>query len=307
MDSDIWQPEPGETLLTRKYVCFATGAAIRVSGMRWFRDTERRDIQKDLPGWPEGPVYEARSTGNTVARGTVKGVFMAVGVAIMGALSSQGGSVGPGRDPRGSDKSQDRADEVEDFPVLWGAPGTVARTLPWQLDPARVDPKYYRTHAIVTDRRLVIVGLPYEKKRDENIEDEFLWEIPRSRILRTELKNFKDGSDVKLVFDDGSWCRLSALSRESFVQHLIYPEELLPLESLTPAQRETLDGFIEDMHQRGFDTGTPVVSRRACGHYMVKVPVPSRLTAPFGYSWHDLSLNADGTQLEFKDYHPEDY
>ncbi|MFF2847015.1 hypothetical protein ACFVT5_11845 [Streptomyces sp. NPDC058001] len=305
MDNDIWQPEAGETLLTRRYVTFATGAATRVSGKRWFRDTERQDIQGELPGWPEGPVHEARSTGDTVARNTVKGVFMGIGVAIMGVLSSQGGSVGPSAG--GSNKSQDRADEVEDFPVLWAAPGTIARTLPWQLDPGRVDLKHYRTHAIVTDRRLVIVGLRYYKEDETDIEDEFLWEIPRSRIVRTELKDFKDGSDVRFVFDDGSWCRLEARSRESFVQHLIYPEELLPLESLTPAQRKTLDGFIADMHQRGLDTGTPVVSRRACGHYMVKVPVPSRLTSSFGCSMHDLSLNADGTKLEITDYHPEDY
>lgn len=65
----IWQPEPGETLLGRAPMTFATGAAMRVKGMRWFRDTERNDIQGELPGWPEGPVYTTRSTG-TRSRGT---------------------------------------------------------------------------------------------------------------------------------------------------------------------------------------------------------------------------------------------
>jgi hypothetical protein len=62
----------------------------------------------------------------------------------------------------------------------------LARTLPWQLDPARSDEKHYRTHAIITDRRLVIVGLLYHKKDGSLIEDEPLWEIPRTHISEVE-------------------------------------------------------------------------------------------------------------------------
>ncbi len=56
-------------------------------------------------------------------------------------------------------------DELEDFPVLWAAPGTLARTLPWRLDPARSDQRRSRTHLIVTDHRLVVVGLPFNERR----------------------------------------------------------------------------------------------------------------------------------------------
>ena len=69
---NIWQTEPGEMLLGRAPVTFATGAAMRVRGMRWFRDTERNDIQNELPGWPEGPSFTARSTGSTVGLKTLK-------------------------------------------------------------------------------------------------------------------------------------------------------------------------------------------------------------------------------------------
>jgi hypothetical protein len=105
--------------------------------MRWFRDTERNDIQSELVGWPEGPVYTARSRGVSLTRNILKGGAITVGVVIAGILTSQGGG-GVGRDPRrsGSNSSRDRADEVEDFPVMWAAPGTIARTLPWQWTPA---------------------------------------------------------------------------------------------------------------------------------------------------------------------------
>lgn len=303
---DIWQPEPGETLLTRAFVTFATGAAMRVRGMRWFRDTERNDIQSELPGWPEGPVYTARSTGGTLARNTVKGAAIALGGIIMAVLSSAGGNVSGSSGPNsGSDKPDDHADEVQDFPVMWAAPGTIARTLPWQLDPARSPEKHYRTHAIVTDRRLVIVGFPYSKKNDEFIEDEVLWEIPRSQISRVEPKAFKDGNDVKVVFSDGSWCRLRAITREKFTRHLLQPLDLIPVEALTPAQRNTVENFVAVSDAP--DAGTPVVSRRPCGHYLVEFLVPSQVDSFFGLSEHDMLMDAEGAEVQLTDYHPDDF
>ncbi|MGW6532742.1 hypothetical protein [Streptomyces venezuelae] len=135
---DIWQPEAGETLLGRTLVTFATGAATPVRGRRWFRDTERGDIQHELPGWPEGPTFMRRSTGESLARNFGKGGAIALGGIFMAALSAAGGNVSGGSGSQsGSSTPHDPADEVEDFPVLWAAPDTVARGLPWQLDPAR--------------------------------------------------------------------------------------------------------------------------------------------------------------------------
>ncbi|WP_371546972.1 hypothetical protein OG266_18425 [Streptomyces sp. NBC_00554] len=303
----IWQPEPGETLLTRSFVTLATGAAMRVRGMRWFRDTERNDIQNELPGWPEGPVYTARSTGDSVARNTVKGAAIAVGVAVMGILSSQGGSVGGSSGPgSGKDTSDDRADEVEDFPVVWAAPSTIARTLPWQLDPVRSPEEHYRTHAIVTDRRLVIVGFPYSKKNDELIEDEVLWEIPRSQISRVEPKAFKDGNDVKIVFSDGSWCRLRAITREKFTRYLIHPRDLIPLETLTPAQRSTVEGFVASSAPPE-EIGKPVVSRNPCGHYRIDFLKLNQVDSFFGLSEHSTLMDSEGVEVEITAYHPDDF
>ncbi|MEW2116883.1 hypothetical protein AB0945_17140 [Streptomyces sp. NPDC005474] len=302
---DIWQPEPGETLLTRAFVTFATGAAMRVSGMRWFRDTERNDIQHELPGWPVGPVYTARSTGGVVARNTFKGSVIALGVAVMGVLSSNGGSVGGDTyKKRGSDTPNDRNNEVLDFPVMWAAPGTVARTLPWQLDPARSPEKHYRTHAIVTDRRLVIVGFPYSKKNKKSIEDEVLWEIPLNQIRQVKLSTFKHATDVNIIFNDDSWCRLRAITPEKFTRYLL-PHELIPLDSLTPGQRNAVENFIAESGEP--EVAPPVVSHHPCGHYRVEFSVPGKVDAFFGISENTMLMDAQGSEVEIADLHPEDY
>ncbi|GAA1929688.1 hypothetical protein GCM10009837_64250 [Streptomyces durmitorensis] len=304
---DTWQPEPGETLLTRAYVTFATGEATRVRGMRWFRDTERRDIQSELPGWPEGPVYQARSTGGSVARNVGKGGLIALGGAIMAVLSSAGGNVSGGSGPgSGSGTPDEPADEIEDFPVLWAASGSVARTLPWQLDPARSPEKHYRTHAIVTDRRLVIVGFPHSKKNDRLIEDEVLWEVPRSRISRVEPKPFKDGTDVKVIFSDDSWCRLHAVTQEKFTRYLRHPLELIPLDDLTPAQRTTVEAFVA-ASPASSDAGAPVVSRLPCGHYQISFIRSYEVDSFFGLSENDMTMDAEGAEVECEDRHPDDF
>ena len=166
-----WQPAPGETLISRRRVNFATGSATSVSEMRWFRDTERRDIQAELPGWPEGPGFTVRSKSERRLR---KGGRFAAGflmVAVVGVIEalSSGGSMG-NISTLGS--PQEPENEVEDFPVIWAAPGTLARTLPWQLDPGR-RPGTYRTHMVVTDGRILVLGL----RSDTDVpHDEVLWE-----------------------------------------------------------------------------------------------------------------------------------
>jgi len=300
----VWLPTTDETLIARAPVMFATGAAMRVKGMRWFRDTERNDIQSELVGWPGGPTYVARSTGDTAARNTVKGAAIAVGLTIMGILSSQAGSVGPGASDKGSDTSDDRADEVEDFPVMWAAPGTIARTLPWQMDPARSPAEQYRTHAVITDRRLIVVGFPYAKGNENLIADELLWETPRSTIERVELREFKIGNDAKIIFTDGSWCRVSGTVRERLTRYLIEPLDFIPLDSLTPAQRSTAESFASTQAP---DAQLPLVKRNPCGCFRIEVLAPSRTNASFGHSGLNTVMDASGRELKLTEYHSEDF
>ncbi|MFD4522686.1 hypothetical protein ACFWP7_01845 [Streptomyces sp. NPDC058470] len=301
----VWQPESDETFIARAPVAFATGEAMRVGGMRWFRDPQRNDIQDELAGWPTGPTYTARSTGDTVARNTVKGVAIAAVVAVMGFLSAHGGNVGGdmSSDP-GTRKSNDPADEVDDFPVMWAAPDTIARTLPWQLDPGRSSEKRYRTHAVVTDRRLVIVGFPYVKNSHSPIGDEFLWETPRSSIERIELRDFKLKHDAKIFFTDGSWCRLGSFRRERFTRYLIEPLDFIPLSTLTPAQRNTAETFAA---AQAPDAQPPLVKRNLCGCFRIEVLAPSKVDALFGHSGLNTVMDPQGTELKLTEYHTEDF
>ncbi|MEU3145469.1 hypothetical protein [Streptomyces sp. NPDC006999] len=302
---NVWQPKPDEILLARAPITFATGEATRVKGMRWFRDTERRDIQHELTGWPPGPVYTAHSRGGTTARNTVKGTVMAAGAVIIGFLSSHGGNIsGTPSSNVGTDTSDDQADEVNDFPVMWADPGTVARALPWQLDPARSPAKHYRTHAIVTDQRIVVVGFPYIKEDDRLIRDELLWEVPRSLIANVELRNFKVGHDAKIVFTDGSWCRVSSANRERLTRYLIEPLDFIPLETLTLAQRNTAESFAASQAP---DAQPPLVKRNTCGCLRIEILAPSTVHAFFGHSGLNTVMDAHGTELRLSEYHPQDF
>lgn len=301
----IWQPDPGEAFLARTPVTFATGKAAPVSGMRWFRNSERRDIQEELPGWPEGPVYVPRTSGRSLARNIGKGGAALLGATIMGVLTGGGGS-GPSPSRSGKSTSDDPADEIDDFPVLWAASGTIARTLPWQLDPARAPkPDRYRTHAIITDRRLVVVGLPVRKDRGV-IEDEVLWEAPRPTIVRVEPRDFHGDRDVKIVFDDGSWCRLETLIRPEFTRHLLHPPHLIPLNSLTEEQHDTVADFLAAARAEAPDADEPVITRRSCGHYRVEVLPLSRLDSYFGASELAIIMDSAGAEVELTDQHPDD-
>ncbi|WP_405768818.1 hypothetical protein [Streptomyces sp. NBC_01538] len=300
----VWEPEPDETLIARAPVSFATGEATRVNGMRWFRDPQRNDIQGELVGWPIGPTYAAHSSGGTAARSTVRGVAAAAGVAVLGFLSAHGGNLsGFSSSDRGTNTSDDKADEVDDFPVMWAAPGTTARTLPWQLDPGRSSAKRYRTHAVITDRRLVIVGFPYTKGKDYLVDDDFLWEASRSTIERVELRDFKIGNDAKIVFTDGSWCRLSSVNRERLTRYLIEPFDFIPLDSLTPAQRNTAEAFAA---AQAPDAELPLVKRNPCGCFRIEVVALSTVHAFFGHSSMNTVMDESGTEVPLMDRHAED-
>ncbi|MGY5048543.1 hypothetical protein ACWDE0_23440 [Streptomyces sp. 900105755] len=117
-----WQPPVGEKLVARAPVSFATGAADRVKGRRWFRDPERRDIQGELAGWPTGPVYRLRSRTGLVVR-TVLGVTFLLGVLALAVAAD--GNVPSGSGPAGSGslgRSEDAENEETDFPVCGPPP-----------------------------------------------------------------------------------------------------------------------------------------------------------------------------------------
>ncbi|WP_407560213.1 hypothetical protein [Streptomyces sp. 184] len=249
-----WQPRQGETLLSRGAVEFATGMAAPVSGMRWFRDTERRDIQQELPGWPEGPTYVVRSRADQTTRRAARGVgvvthsLVVLAAGVLGAVGSPFGS------PNVRGKSEDPKNEVDDFPAMWGQPGGIARDLPWQLDPAR-RPANLRTHIIVTDVRLVVVGFP----DDDPSRDELLWEADRSVVAQVARKKFSEGKrDFTITFTDGSWCRLHSYDSDCvnrLILHTGVPSEFVPMDRLTPGERQAVDDFLAKVAPAEGDSG----------------------------------------------------
>ncbi|MER7840156.1 hypothetical protein ABTY98_30755 [Streptomyces sp. NPDC096040] len=206
-----WKSPKGEELVTRGRVSFATGVAGRVEGRRWFRDQERRDIQGELAGWPTGPSYRRRSWFDRVVWDGLVAVFV---VLLTLAVALLGGS--PGQ-PDGIGKSDDPENEENDFPVLWAAPGTIARTLPWELDPTR-RPDTDVTELALTDRRLLILG---GLKDPRDPWEELLWETDLSTVAAIEQRPFSSGRrDFRITFTDGSWCRLTSLEGEALARHL---------------------------------------------------------------------------------------
>ncbi|AJE82685.1 hypothetical protein SLNWT_2309 [Streptomyces albus] len=287
----VWQPDPGELLLARAPVMFATGAAPAVKGMRWFRDPERRDIQGELSGWPEGPEFTPRSKGERGARAVVTAVGRTVGVLVMAALTGGGGA---GPDFGGLGRPQDPANEVDDFPVLYGAPDSVARTLPWQLDPAR-RPEDYRTHLVVTNRRVLITGFT----KGPEVHDQVLWQADRAWLSRVEPKDFSrtkckdftaDQCDVRVDFTDGSWCRLASNYRENICRHLTYPLELLGPEDLTPGQTRRVAEFVAE---RTTVSG-PVVTRLPDFTYLIEVRESDRVDAFSGITFPSVVMDRNG-------------
>ncbi|MEU6480717.1 hypothetical protein ABZ858_28330 [Streptomyces sp. NPDC047017] len=267
----IWTPEPGEVLLARDSIVFATGTAPKVSGMRWFRDPRRNDIHQELPGWPAGPCFAlgaepGKTPGGNAAALGLRALYVAIG----GALEALGGTGGflPGRSA-GPGRPQEPENEVEDFPVMWAEPDSVARTLPWQLDPARC-PESCRTHLIVTDRRLVVVGFT----GDDLSRDEVLWEIDRSEVSGAEtMRCSAVGGDIRIHFADGSWCRLAPPSSRvhwSITRHLAGCAELVSSSDLTSRQSRYVDSYVSSLGERNTSV-EPVITRRRSGNFLIEV------------------------------------
>jgi hypothetical protein len=273
----IWQPDPNETLLARSAVSFATGAATPVSGMRWFRDTERRDIQDSLPGWPEGPRFTVRGKGERRLRQGGKFGAGLLFVAALGVLESLAGSGSTGSAAT-LGTPEEPENEVEDFPVMWAAPGTLARTLPWQLDPAR-RPDTDRAHMVVTDRRVLILGL----LDDENDpQDEVLWETERSGIAAAERKKFsKYDTDFTIAFTDGSWCRLAGWNtncRDDVTRALEHPLPLMDPDELTPEQQQAVRKLLQDKEPGG----SLLLYRRPSGNVYATYRLRDRIDPTYG-------------------------
>ncbi|MEU8793485.1 hypothetical protein [Streptomyces sp. NPDC048643] len=233
--------------------------------MRWFRDPARNDIQDDLAGWPEGPVFTILSKSQRRARATGAFGVRAAALAVLAAVEMVAAAGSAGSSPRGTGRSHDHENEVDDFPVMWAGSDTLARTLPWQLDPSRC-PENYRTHLVVTDRRVLVIGFP----DDDTTQDEVLWQIDRDHVASVERRTFsKVGAEAVITFTDGSWCRLAPPEASDYwevVRHLAYDSRLVALEALTSGQKEAVTAFSAKRHAHH-----AVVTQRPSGNFTVEV------------------------------------
>ncbi|MFJ1586153.1 hypothetical protein ACIOC1_22905 [Streptomyces sp. NPDC088197] len=265
-----WFPDQDESTLVRTPIRFATGYAHPVAGSRWFRDTERRDIQAELPGWPAGPEYTLHSKTtqkvDRVGGGLLGGIVTALHVAVEAVTGGNSVQVG------GASRSapQDPANESEDFPVMWAAPGTVARTVPWQLDPAR-SAERTRVDAVVTERRFLLLGVGPDLTASATV----LWETPRESVGGAEQLAFSEGGhDVRVTFTDGSWVRLSTGAADKFAGVLAERRKPLPESELTAGQRERLARFVGELPAAA---QPPRAFRLASGAVLVESQVPAKV------------------------------
>jgi hypothetical protein len=284
-----WYPAPDETTLVRTPIRFATGYAHPVAGSRWFRDTERHDIQAELPGWPAGPEYalhtKAAQQVDKVAGGFLSGVVTAVQLAVEAVVG--GNSAGKGDGPSRS-APQDPPNESEDFPVMWAAPGALARTLPWQLDPAR-RPDRYRVDAVVTERRVLLLGVG----SDMTAPAEVLWESPRNAIAEARPLPFSEnGHDLRLTFSDGSWVRLATGDATKLVGFLTDRRRPVPATDLTQGQQERLTRFRTELPA---DAQDPQVFRLPSGVFLVEAKIPAKRGKGL-FETHTIVMGETGEQ-----------
>lgn len=269
-----WKPDAGETVLCRSRISYATGAAPAVAGYRWFRNTEREDIQGELPGWPEGPVYAPHSAPGQSARRTGRFAGIALPALLNAAVGLFGGSGSPFGDPEILGEPAEPENEVHDFPVMWAAPDAIARSFPWQLDPAR-RPKDHTSHAVITDLRLVLL---HQGPRDDTAPD-VLRSVPRRLIGGVEAMEFSHGrADTRIRFTDGSWVRVVLTDPTAF-RHLVAPPVLLREDQLTSAQRAALADFVAKWPPCD---EPPLITRRADGDILVELRVPGA-SIHYGY------------------------
>jgi hypothetical protein len=125
-----WYPALGEDLHLRTLASFATDTAAPVAGLRSFRAPDRRDIEPDLEGWPPRPAFAPHGRASKAA-GTAVGAaawgIPALANLAYGLLGGQGRGASVPEGVPG--EPEEPENEVEDFPVVWAAPGTIGRRL----------------------------------------------------------------------------------------------------------------------------------------------------------------------------------
>lgn len=284
-----WYPSADEDLQLRTMAKFATGVSPAVAGSRWFRDTERNDIQSELPGWPEGPSYALHSTGDRAAQRTGR-AFM-VGIPLIANLIANigGASGSPFGDVPVRGKPEEPENEVQDFPVMWAAQGSLARTVPWQLDPAR-RPKGYTTDLVLTSRRLLFLGTQTGTLDKADV----LAEFPRDSLAGAERMKYSElEADVRLTFTDQSWVRLFAGnpdSAERLCQLLAGQVRAVPQSELTSGQRDRLTRFLAELPA---NAQPPSLTRLPSGILMVEVRVPSKAAKDI-HETHSILMGPSG-------------
>jgi len=227
----------------RVNVAFATGLAPRVAGLRSFRDTERRDIEAALTGWPPGPGFKPRGKAD---RAGVRALDIAL-LGIPRLINMIGNIPAPSGplvgEPGSPGKPQEPENEVDDFPVMWAAEGTIARTLPWQLDPARRS-KRYRTELVLTDQRLIVLGV--DASAGLAPADE-LWQVNRDSVAAIDRLAYPaNGSDVRIRFTDGSWTRWKAGDAAKLAARFQGVRKPVTADAITPQQRERITELVAD-------------------------------------------------------------
>jgi hypothetical protein len=290
-----WYPDADEDLLLRTSAKFASGVSVAVAGSRWFRDTERRDIQAELPGWPEGPTYALHSTGDRAARRTVRALEFGIPF-LANLVANIGGAMGsPFGDVPVHGKPEEPENEVDDFPVLWAAPGTLARAVPWQLDPARRSKGYF-TDIVLTNRRLLFLG----NRAATLAKADVLAEFPRESVAGARQMTYSEvEADVRLTFTDDSWVRLSAGNPDSakrVAQILSGTVQAIPESELSPGQRKRVAKFLAEL---GLPAGTPPPSltRLPSGIVMVEARVPSKAGKDV-HDTHTILMGAEGERAK---------
>ncbi|MEU8930472.1 hypothetical protein AB0D30_11345 [Streptomyces sp. NPDC048409] len=286
----------------RVEVAFATGIAPPVAGLRSFRDTERHDIEAQL-GWPPGPGFTPRSRPDRAGARALDIALLGIPrlLDIIANAGAAGGTLFG--EPADAGRPREPENEVDDFPVMWAAPGDMARTLPWQLDPAR-RPKKYRTELVLTDQRLVVLG---GDEDEGSVPAEELWTAARDTVAGIEHMPYSEGgSDVRVRFTDGSWTRWKVREPLKLVGR--FRNDRLPVTEgeLTPAQRERLGALVASPPlrvSRSIGTMLPVtelpsLERFSDGTVMVELQVPLSGGTVWTVTRH---LSPDGTDDVTKD------
>ncbi|MDX3454355.1 hypothetical protein PV396_20815 [Streptomyces sp. ME02-8801-2C] len=283
-----WNPAADEDQLYRITVKFATGVAPAVSGSRWFRDLERNDIQGELTGWPAGPVFTPRTAGDQTARRVGRGFLSAIPV-IANIIANIGGAGGsPFGSGLGSGKPEEPENEVDDFPVMWAAPGTLARAVPWELDPGR-RPEGYVTDLVLTSRRLLFLD-----------EVGVLAEFPRESISGArQMEYSKVGADLRLTFADQSWIRLftgNPKNAERLVGLLSGSAQAVPESALTEAQRQRAARFMANFRNTPLP---PTYVRLTSGIVLLEACIPSKADKDlFEVTWTTMDDKGEPAQPE---------